>query len=219
MKKYSFVVVCIAIVFLWSCKSKSVELCPVDPENYNTYHLNRKGFHHIFEVDVGRKYRKCTGCHHIAAERCELVKIERDKSGRFGVFTAQVTVTNSKGELYCVKKSTFFPEHWSVQTTLNKIEEAYQDALKNRNKAYLFEDTVEQDEEDSYYDNNDDEEEEDNYIYNHNLYKKKKRKTLIGKTSEGVRIKIILDKYNSDSIYNAYPVIESAKKPISVRRY
>jgi len=215
-RKYWFIALTISLLLFWgsTCRKKQ-DACPLNPENYELHHVSEKGFRHIFQIDITDG--ECSGCHHVVAEKCGLVSIKKKNTGEYGVFKATIE-TKDKTLPSCKKESTFFPKKWTVQTTLDKIEEAYQDVLKNRNKAYLFEDTVEQDEEDSYYDNNDDEE-EDNYIYNHNLYKKKKRKTLIGKTSEGVRIKIILDKYNSDSIYNAYPVIESAKKPISVRRY
>lgn len=157
------------LFFLVSCLGftcRSPRTCPLNAHAYNLHHLTERGFYHIFEVEVNGA-NKCSGCHHISAERCGLVKIEKIKTGKYGVFRGRV---QKKPYPICSKTSTFFPETWSVQTTLDKIEEAYQNA---------YVDTYRSD-----------------------------RTTKVGRTQEGVKIRIIMDKHNPDKIYNAYPIME-----------
>lgn len=163
MKKYSWFVLLVIVNFLFTSGSTcSVKTCPPEPYRYKLHRLTERGFNHIFRIE-----QDCSGCHHIVAQKCGLVKIKKIRMDKKGVFTA--IVEKVKG-FSCIKKeSTFFPEHWSVQTTLNKIEEAYLNA-----------------------------EQKDIDMV---------RRELIGTTSEGIRIKIIMDNKELTKIFNAYPII------------
>lgn len=95
----------------------AVKTCPPQYHNYNLHNLTERGFAHIFTIETD-----CTGCHHISAERCGLVKIEKEKTDKNGVFIGKIR--KIKGSPCKKDRSTFFPERWSIQTTLDKIEEA-----------------------------------------------------------------------------------------------
>lgn len=163
-----------------------VKICPPQAHNYTLHHITEKGFKHIFTIE-----ENCSGCHHIVAQKCGLIKIEKIKVGKNGVFIAKIE--KIKG-ISCKKESsTFFPEHWSVQTTLNKIEEAYQ------NSYVISKNTKPK------YDNDDNDDNEHQNSDGRRTYDNEVR---MGKTSEGITIKIIMDNENSDKIFNAYPVLE-----------
>lgn len=168
MKKPVRITFLILFIYLITSGTKcEVKTCPPSPYSYNLHHLTEKGFAHIFTVE-----EDCSGCHHIVAEKCGLVKIKKIKQAKNGVFTAQVE--KIKGVSCSKYSSTFFPEHWSVQITLDKIEEAY----------------------------------------NNIITKETDSREMIGKTSENISIKIIMDKYNQNKIFNAYPILENTREPM-----
>ncbi|MDW8302506.1 MAG: EndoU domain-containing protein [Bacteroidia bacterium] len=104
-----------------------VKTCPPDYRAYNLHHLTPKGFDHIFRGDF-KSSGECSGCHHISAEKCGYVKIKKiKKKNKQGIFTAKISMEHNG--IFCEKEhSTFFPQEWSIQHTLDKIEEAYQNS-------------------------------------------------------------------------------------------
>jgi hypothetical protein len=163
-RKYWFVALTISLLLFWgsTCRKKQ-DACPLNPENYELHHVSEKGFRHIFQIDITDG--ECSGCHHVVAEKCGLVSIKKKNTGKYGVFKATIE-TKDKTLPSCKKESTFFPKKWTVQTTLDKIEDAYQKS--------------------TVVDGNERE----------------------GKTSEGVIIKIIMDKNDKGKIFNAYPIMQ-----------
>jgi hypothetical protein len=186
MKKHVCLILLILLVYIViggsTCQVKS---CPPQHDNYNLHHLTEKGFFHIFNIE-----QDCLGCHHIAAEKCGLVRLEKIKTAKNGVFTAKIE--KIKGKRCTKSESTFFPQHWSVQTTLDKIEEAYQ-------KSYIISESTRPE----YYSREyNTEEERDTYKYGY------QNEVRLGKTTEGISIKIIMSGRNSNKIFNAYPILK-----------
>lgn len=184
MKKHIWTVLLILFVYAVTGGSTcQVKTCPPEFYNYKLYHLSERGFSHIFKIE-----QDCSGCHHVVAERCGLVKLRKIKEGKNHVFTAKVE--KIKGNSCTKAESTFFPENWSVQTTLDKIEEAYKNShIEPQDTQYEY----------------DDEDSETEKKVSKNKHTNEIR---LGKTSEGVKIKIVMDNKNPKKIFNAYPILE-----------
>lgn len=161
MRKSVYSIFILYVILLGStCRPNT---CPPTSYNYNLYHLTERGFNHIFSIE-----EDCSGCHHVSAEKCGLVKIQKIKQGNHGIFTGKVE--KIKGNSCKKEESTFFPQEWSIQSTLNKIEEAYNNIIRTDEKGK------------------------------------------IGKTSEGILIRIIPDKKKPDKIFNAFPILEQQER-------
>jgi Bacterial EndoU nuclease len=93
--------------------------------------ITEKTKRHIFKGEINRQ-GKAVGCHHINAinkyKTAQLVEKTR-KNGPNGLFKAKVKVKNEEGQWIAKVSnqgySTFFPEDWSEEKTIEAIKEAY----------------------------------------------------------------------------------------------
>jgi hypothetical protein len=105
--------------------------------------ITEKTKRHIFKGEINRQ-GKAVGCHHINAinqyKTAQLVPNTR-KNGPNGLFKAKVRVKDEDGRWIAKVSnggySTFFPEGWSEEKTMDAIKEAYRG--KRRINGELFE--------------------------------------------------------------------------------
>ncbi|MCS7075776.1 MAG: EndoU domain-containing protein [Bacteroidia bacterium] len=148
-----------------------VKTCPPKPWNYKLHNVSKEGFNHIF-IGNFKENGECSGCHHIAAQECGYARIKKIEQDKNEVFTAEVIIQSKDNKCY-KKYSTFFPEKWSIQTTLDKIEEAYKNSKLVTEELHL-----------------------------------KKRHIRMGKTAEGITIKLHMDNFDNKKIFSAYPILK-----------
>lgn len=94
--------------------------------------ITEKTKRHIFKGEINRQ-GNAVGCHHIHAinkyKTAQLIAKTR-KNGPHGLFKAKVKVKNEDGKWVAKVSnqgySTFFPEDWSEEKTIEAIQEAYQ---------------------------------------------------------------------------------------------
>jgi hypothetical protein len=105
--------------------------------------ITEKTKRHIFKGEINRQ-GKAVGCHHVNAinqyKTAQLILNTR-KNGSNGLFKAKVRVKNEDGRWITKVSnggySTFFPEDWSEEKTIEAIKEAYRS--KRRVNSELFE--------------------------------------------------------------------------------
>lgn len=104
--------------------------------------ITEKTKRHIFKGEINRQ-GKAVGCHHIHAinkyKTAQLMAKTR-KNGPHGLFKAKVKVKNEDDKWVAKVSnqgySTFFPEDWSDEKTIEAIEEAYQNKRLVNNELY-----------------------------------------------------------------------------------
>lgn len=104
--------------------------------------ITEKTKRHIFKGEINRQ-GKAVGCRHVNAineyKTAQLVPNTR-KNGPNGLFKAKVPVKNVDGRWITKVSnggySTFFPEDWSEEKTLEAISEAYRGKRKVNGELY-----------------------------------------------------------------------------------
>ncbi|MFM8913509.1 MAG: EndoU domain-containing protein [Flammeovirgaceae bacterium] len=104
--------------------------------------ITEKTKRHIFQGEINRQ-GKAVGCHHINAinqyKTAQLVPNTR-KNGPSGIFKAKVRVKDRNGRWIAKVSnggySTFFPETWGEEKTLEAIKEVYNNKRKINGDLY-----------------------------------------------------------------------------------
>lgn len=104
--------------------------------------ITEKTKRHIFKGEINRQ-GKAVGCHHIHAinkyKTAQLIDKTR-KNGPHGLFKAKVKVKNEDDKWVAKVSnqgySTFFPEDWSEEKTIEAIQEAYQNRRQVNGELY-----------------------------------------------------------------------------------
>ena len=88
---------------------------------------------HIFDGSIN-KSGKATGYHYDGVEdsKGKIVEGTRSPADQNGIFTAKVEVSGVKKNGF----SSFYPEEWSPQQVVDTINEAYQDALRDKSNPH-----------------------------------------------------------------------------------
>ena len=94
----------------------------------NTEHFNSSAIEHIFNGTVNSQ-GKGSGYHYDMIEDSDgkIIEGTRSEKDKNGLYTAYVEVAGHKKDHY----STFYPDEWSPQETVDAINEAYDDAISN----------------------------------------------------------------------------------------
>ena len=122
--------------------TSKIEMPPVNLTGYtmadvkqlkNTEHFAKKTLEHIFDGTINSK-GKATGYHYtqVTDSKGEVIPGTESQKDRHSVFTAKVKVNGVKKNGF----SSFYPEDWTPQQVVDAINEAYEDALKDKSNPH-----------------------------------------------------------------------------------